>query len=277
MGNGGVIGYNGNMRRVRNKKSPSGYLIKISLFIACILIVTLVFVANRSDLFTLKKIDLTAEDIPCVDEGKLKNSSGLLGQKLYLTNFEKVARNLKDKFICIKNIDLAYVFPDKVRIKASGRKSVAALVLLKDKEATMSSFLENIATPSAEESSDVYLVDNEGVIFKKSTGDLSVPNIYIYDSNFSLGKKPESSNTEDSLKILNKVKTFGLDIRSAVILDNFFIIFSYPKVVFRLDSRIETQIASLQLILAEAKIDLKELEFIDLRFDKPIIRFAPKK
>ena len=107
------------MRRERNKKNLSGYLIRISLLIVLILIVILVFVLSRSGLFTIKKIDLIAKDVPCVDENELKNSSDLLGQKLYLVNFEKIAKNLKDKFICIRDINFAYIFPDKVKMTAS--------------------------------------------------------------------------------------------------------------------------------------------------------------
>ena len=63
-------------------------------------------------------------------------------------------------------------------------------------------------------------------------------------------------------------------------MDNYLIVFPQvdnPKVFFRLDNEIDLQLASLQLILEKAKIDERILEFIDLRFDKPIVRFAPKK
>lgn len=242
-------------------------LIKISLLIFLLGAVS-VFVLDRLTLFTIKEIDTVAKNSPCVNESQLKNSSGLLGQNFFFVNLENIAKNLKSKFICLKNINLFYVFPNKIRIEASGRQPVAILNLL-NLEATAASFLENLATPSAESSSDAYLIDNEGIIFSKSIGTLTVPHIFIDDM--------ENHNIGNSLKILEKSKTFGLDVKTATILDNFFIIFSYPKVIFRLDDKVEAQIASLQLILAEAKIDLKELEFIDLRFDKPIIRIAPKK
>lgn len=256
-------------------------MIKISLLISLIvfLLGVLVFVLDRSTLFTIKEIDTITKNSPCVNENQLKNSSGLLGQKFFFVNLENTAKNLKNKFICLKNINLFYLFPNKIKMEAIGRQPVAILNLLKP-EATVSSHLESLATPSAEESSDAYLIDNEGVIFSKEINTLAVPHIFVDDT--------ENHNIGNSLKILEKSKTFGLDVKTATILDNFFIIFSYPKVIFRLDDKIEAQIASLQLILAEAKInrrtiptevgrDLKELEFIDLRFDKPIIRIAPKK
>ena len=83
-----------------------------------------------------------------------------------------------------------------------------------------------------------------------------------------------------SLQILRAVKKLGFDSLTTQILDNFFLIYPTslsPKVIFRLDQRIDVQIASLQLILEKAKMYSESLEFIDLRFDKPIVKFAPKK
>ncbi len=92
--------------------------------------------------------------------------------------------------------------------------------------------------------------------------------------------KSEGSFLNNALKILDKIKTFGVTTKKSWVSGEFFIInpdIMDPKIIFRLDSQIDIQLASLQLILTEAKIDLKELTFIDLRFDKPIVRFAPKK
>ncbi len=264
------------MWRNKGKKGSTGRLIIISLALILILMGGLAFVIVRSDLFTIKKIEIAAKNITCADENQLKNSSGILGQNFFLINFKNIAGSLKDKFFCIGSINLSYVFPNQIKIEANGREAVAILVPLKVNEATSSSSLENIATPSAGESLDSYLVDNEGVIFSKDGVGENLPSIFARDLNLSLGKKP-AGNIVVSLKILEKSKQFGLDVKTAEILDNFFILFTFPKVIFQLDGEIDLQIASLQLILSKAKIDLKELEFIDLRFDKPIIRFAPKK
>lgn len=262
-------------RKRKSKKRVSGDWTKIFWAIPILLITSLVFIFFKSGLLTITQVEIEGDQLSCADETQIKNSSNFAGQNFFLINFANITKKLKAKFICIGDIDSSLVFPNKIKMKISGRQPVAALASLQSKEATLSALLENIATPSAEESQDAYLVDNEGMIFSKNK-DLNIPNIFIKDVNLSLGKKLEG-NLENSLKILDKVKTFGLDVKKSEVLDNFFIIFSYPKVIFQLDDRIDIQIASLQLILAEAKIDLKELEFIDLRFDKPIVRFAPKK
>lgn len=255
------------------------------MLVVFILMGILVFVLSKLGLFTINKIDIVTQNISCIDGNQLKTSSGLLGQNLFSSNFKDVAKNLKEKFICIKDIELSLVFPNKVRIETKDRQPVALLLLLKSKEASASSLLENIATPSAEQSQEAYLIDDEGIAFAKDIGITILPKIFLYNTSVSLGKKAASDNIENSLKILVGVKKLGLDVKMAAILDNFFVLFSYPRVVFKLDDKmnkffpaeIDTQLASLQLILDKAKIDLKELEFIDLRFDKPIVRIAPKK
>ena len=264
-------------RKRKSKKRFSGNWTKIYWVIPILFVSSLVFVVFKWGLLNITQVEISNSQLECTDETQIRNSTNIIGHNVFLINFENIKKNLKAKFICIRNVDLSLVFPNKIKIKISGRQPVATLMLLQNKEASSSSILENIATPSAKESQDAYLIDSEGVIFYKSTGRFNIPNIFIKDVNLSLGKEPEGDNTKNSLKILDKVKTFGLDVKTSVVLDNFFIIFSYPRVIFLLDDRVDVQIASLKLILAEAKIDLKELEFIDLRFDKPIVKFAPKK
>src|SRR3989338_1095891 len=155
------------------------------------------------------------------------------------------------------------------------RKPVAMLIGLQN-IATTSAFLEEVSTPSAQDASNYFLIDHEGVIFSKALEKLDIPNIFFADKDILVGEKAEG-DFENALKVLSKVKEFGVDTQTSQILNSFLIIFSLPKIIFRLDADINTQIASLQLILKTAKIDQVKLEFIDLRFDKPIVKFAPQK
>lgn len=260
-------------RKRKSRKRFSGY---VYWLIFILFATSLIFIIFKSGLFNVTQVEINSNQLSCVNETQIKDTANFSGQNLLLVNFENIKKNLKAKFICIGDIKLSLVFPNKVRIEAKGRQPAAIIMSSETTEATSSSFLETIATPSAE-SSEAYLIDNEGVVFSKDIGGFNIPEIFIKDSNISLGKKAVDNNLENSLKILTGVKKLGLDVKMAAIFDNFFLLFFYPRVVFRLDDKIDTQLASLQLILTEAKIDLKELEFIDLRFDKPIVKFAPKK
>lgn len=250
-------------------------------FLAGLIILSIILVISflRSDFFTIKKIDVKSERVACANDNELKDSSGLLGQNFFLINAQKSAKKLTEKFICIKNVTLLRMPPNNIKLEVFGREAVAILSALKEREASESAHIEEIATPSAQEEADSFLVDSDGVIFSKDFLESNIPRIYFYDQNISLGNKL-GKLLRESLKILNKIRTFGLDIKNTRVLNDLFLIYpqmSLPKIIFRMDDKIDIQLASLQLILEQSKIDNKELEFIDLRFDKPIVKFAPEK
>ena len=226
-------------------------------------------------IFTIKTIDTQLDRASCTNDQKIKEAAEIFGQNFFLINKDSVEMLLKEKFSCIKAVNLKRAFPNKVKMTILGREVAAILLPLKDEKASAATFLENIATPSASEVSTSFLIDNEGVVFADETSKLNWPKIFANISNVSLGQRLEK--VVASLKIMGKVKTYGLDADTFLVLDNFFVIFSDPKVIFKLDETIEEQLASLQLILEKAKIDASQLEFIDLRFEKPVVRFAPKK
>ena len=244
-----------------------------------LLLLILVISILGSDFFTIKKIDVKNVGVACANDNQLKDSSGLLGQNFFLINAQKSAKKLTEKFICIRNVTFIRLPPKDVKLEVFGREAVAILLALKEKEASESAPIEEIATPSAQEQSDSFLVDNEGVIFSKDILEYNIPRIYFYDKNISLGNKLDKS-LKDSLKILDKIRTFGVNIKDTRVLNDLFLIYpqeGWPKIIFRMDDKVDIQLASLQLILEKTKIDNKELEFIDLRFDKPIVKFAPGK
>lgn len=113
---------------------------------------------------------------------------------------------------------------------------------------------------------EAFLLDEEGVLFSGTTS----ATLKIYSSEKNI-------NFKNILAILNKIKIFGIEVGETVVAQNSLTINSMPKIVLDLDRDLSLQIASLQLILQQAKIDGEAAEFIDLRFDKPVVRFAPKK
>lgn len=254
---------------------------KIFLLVFIVLIFISIFFIGNSDFFKIKSIDIQTEHIACADANQIRDSSNLLGQNIFFINSSRIKDVIKNRFICIKDIQISRNFPNKVSIFASGREPKALLLVLKDEEASQSANFENIATPSAriaEKSVDKFLVDSVGVIFAKENNNLDIPRIFYYKKDVSLGQVVEP--VSQSLKILQKVKSYGLDVSISEILEESLLIHPQvkgPRIVFKLKENLDTQLASLQLILKQAKIDEKELEFIDLRFDKPVIILAPKK
>ena len=266
-------------RKRRSKRKFSGKLLKIWWIIPVLLVLILLYLFLKSGIFNIKHVDVQASQLGCADENQVRNSANLTGQNFFLINSTKVENDLKKNFFCIKSSSVSRSLPDRVKLQVFAREAVAQLVTLKEKEASVSSLI-NIATPSARQVQDFYRVDGESVVFLKDTFELSIPKIYIYDPGISLGKRLGGDLIGNSLKILEKVKSLGIEIKESWIYDNFFIInseVSKLKIIFRLNEKLDVQLASLQLIVDKAKIDLKEFEFMDLRFDKPVVRFAPEK
>ncbi len=240
----------------------------------------LIFLIFRLGLFSIKKVEIENSDANCVSGNQLKITANLLGQNFFVLDQQKLNKDLKEKFVCIKSINLSRSFPGRIALKVIGRRPEAILIGLKDKVASMSPLIENIATPSAENLSEAFLVDNEGVVFSKSMGEENIPKIFSSNLQITLGKKLENNFLSNALMILDKIKTFGINAKKSWIVDDIFIInpdTSDPKIIFHLDNQTNIQLASLQLILTEAKMKSMELQVIDLRFDKPIVKFAPQK
>lgn len=266
-------------RRRRLQKKRSGKWGKIFWIIPAFLIIAFLYLFFKSGIFNIKQVEVQDNQLGCTDGSQIRNLVTLVGQNFFLMDSQKIEDNLKKKFYCINSILIKKYFPSKVRVEVLKRLPVAIFNNLKEKEASISSLVD-MATPSAQQIQDSFVVDGEGVVFSKDTSGLNVPGIYIYDPGISLGKRMESNLVKNSLKILERVKQMGVEIKESWIFDNFFVInseVSKLKIIFRLDDKLDIQLASLQLILDKAKIDLKELEFIDLRFDKPVIKVAPEK
>lgn len=252
---------------------------KMLWLVPVFLVIALIFLVVKSGMFNIKQVTVTAEALTCTDSDKIKNSVNLLGQNILLVNSKQIETAIKSRFYCVRSTPLQKILPDKVRLKVAGRKPVAAIALLKEKEASLSALI-NVSTPSAKAVSEIFQVDDEGVIFAKEANGLNVPKIYVSDSAVALGRKMSGNLVNNALRVLAKIKELRLEVKDSWIFDNFFVAVVEPskmKIIVRLNDRLDYQLASLQLILDKAKIDLKELEFIDLRFDKPVVKVAPKK
>lgn len=248
---------------------------KVSFFLAGLVFFLLLslFLIWKSNFFSVKNIEVVVDKISCATDQQIKTSSALQGQNIFLVDSAKTEKSLMENFLCIKKIHLSKSVPNSIKLEVMGREALARLVPVK-LEASSSALLEEIATPSADIAADIYLVDEEGKIFSKDP--LEITKINVVGQNLLLGMMVNNS-LKGSLKILEDLKKIGVTPLEFTVTDNFLIAHNIPRIIFGLREDIDLQIASLQLILNKAKIDDISLEFIDLRFDKPIIRFAPKK
>ncbi len=279
-------------KKNNRKKVP----LRILLPILILFIFFCAFLIIRSNILIIRLVDVDSKKVGCASNEQIRDSSQILGQIFLLINSSKIESDLKKKFFCIGQVTTSG-FLNKVKLSVFGREPAAILIPIKNNEATNSSELREFseASPSAtftflkENSPKEYVVDKEGVIYSTESEMLNVPKLYITGLDLNLGQRVKEELISNTLKILKILAIFGVNVNDAKIYsDNLLLINALPRIIFRLDANVNWQIASLQLILKTAKIsrrtvptevgiDESSLEFIDLRFDKPVVRIAPKK
>lgn len=235
------------------------------------------YAAFKTKILEVSEVAVEMQMINCATESGVREHANVVGQNILLINKNSLKKKLSDKFPCIKSVQIIRSFPGKVSIEVLGREGAAILLVLKTKEASPSVSLdEAIATeaayfdPNSEEVVASQLLDSEGMVISSDTNNLNYPKIYSQE-------RIEGILLLNALKVLIKLKNFGIEVAEAKIYStNVLFTGIKPKMIFSLEN-VDLQLASLQLILNQAKIDEENIEFIDLRFDKPIVRFAPKK
>ena len=235
-----------------------------------------IFEIFKLNLFTVQKVEIKKTLADCASETILREKSALLNKNIFLINEKNVQDNLKENFICIKNINFSKSLPNKIKMHVIGRTAIATAVAIKDWEASASSLIQSTATPSASQIADRYMIDDEGIIFGKNDNYSDLPEVEVIGVELMVAGSLPNDHLKKYLKILEELKSLKIDSKQTFILKDLLITNSLPKIAFNLENNIEIQIASLQLIVQKAKIDESTLVFIDLRFDKPIVKIAPK-
>lgn len=259
-------------KRNRKKKLYFKFVIPFLLFLIIVLVIFLV----QSKILLIQNVDINLSKVNCINSEDLKRGLNLQNQNLLFLDSDKFRKDLEKKHYCIKQIDLNKIFPNKVQLNIKGREAFAKLIVLKNTASDSAGILYE-ATNSSNLKSDNFIIDDEGVVFNKEKN-ASLLNIFIKDENLMLGKKISQFDIKKITKILRILNELRIFVKSVILSgEDSILIESNPQISMSSKENLDLQLASLQLILTEAKINEESIEFIDLRFDKPIVRYAPKK
>jgi len=262
------------------------------------------FFALRSDIFLIHdiKVALDRKADWCVDEEKVKSTLTLKSRSILFANLNNEENNLKEKYLCIKDVAFKKDYPDRINLDLKIRTPFAKLVKLNVatisagiEEATQSADLIEpqfgavggsieIATSSSqiETNSQItqIIVDEEGFGFSQLEGLENVPNIYSLQNLPNLGETVESKPLVLAVKLTKELDRFELKPGKIIVLgiDSVEVNFENNfRVIFSPEKDVAFQASSLQLIMRQAKIDGDQIESVDLRFDKPVVRFISDK
>ncbi len=267
---------------IHRKQSLLSRIIKIIIAVVLLAVLFDGYLFFSSGILKVKNINVTMQNVGCTNELQIKSASGLLDQNILLLNLSSAKDKIKS-FLCIRSVNLSKQLPNTINIEVSGRQAVAELVNISGQDGrpldgTESAVLssEILATKSGEiASSSGFAVDAEGVIFAKDVN-LNIPKIYYHGSGLMVGRNLEEDLVVNSLKILDGVKKLGIEPKDAKIYSSALLVetLGSPKLIFALKNDLNIQLASLQLILQEAKINNRTMEFVDLRYDKPVVKYV---
>lgn len=292
------------MRNEERKKKLKRLLLILTIILSAALTVLVGFqVFNRS---VINKFEIEADNLTCTDRDQVLNFVKKSDLKYFTFRKEDLEKSLKKKFFCIGKMDIQLNYPDRIKVKAFGREPVFILVPLNTqfdtnpvvdlpddfKIATQSSMAAQplkviddfISGINESSESGKFLVDEEGVVFDSLNSQLSFPKLQIVGMDIKVGGKIEGDLIRKTREVSEGLKTMELPTDNMIILGNKLIINSKPRIIFVLDKRLDYQIASLQLILAQAKMNSDpsrpgsdSIESIDLRFNKPVVVYSKTK
>ncbi len=212
----------------------------------------------NSSFFNIKEISVNKERGYSFTEGKAKLNDLYLGHNIFRVDLKQVERFVKDRYPHLKKVEVRRMFPDQIEVDIVPRQSVAYI-----------SAGYNV------------VIDKEGIILGKSD---DVKNLVeIKGINFFFtpkrGEKIKDKRVASALDLLD-----GLNKNLSRVYRNFeFIDISDKRnLILGIDgmtvkmgsSDFTGKVRKLRQILSDPDIDLKDINYIDLRFDDAVI--SPK-
>lgn len=260
-----------------------------------ILLAASIFLLTNSSHFQIKNIEISSG--ACVERDELITQSNFLGKNIIFLDTSVIEKKLKEKNLCLLNIEIKKILPDKILMISKNREAALnissllgldRLSLPEEKQIILDSFEATASSEAAtyklnfevKESSisGKFLSDKQGYLFSRVQEEVvGLPIVYIVDSDISLGKQIPANLVDGLGNITARFKELQYSYRDIKIIGNNILINGDTKVVFSLDRDLNRQLASLQLIWQKAKMNSKSIDQIDLRFDKPVLEYSPKR
>lgn len=263
----------------------------VSIAIIVLLLGLSAYLALRSDLFQIRRVEVesigSSNIEECVLKDQIEDSLDVLGRSFFFLDIKKSKANIEGKLICLSDVQISKKFPDTLKFRARLRIPIAQVVFLETPPyleatptplSTTSSLIEK-ATPSSSlpnlSQSKFFLVDKDSVLYKELNYQASLPVIY-QKTMHKTGDKLSSSRESKVIDFINTFSSTDEKIQEIFLDKDDYFMASFSgnfRVLLPYHKKVEEITSSLQKILEEVKIEGKKLRILDLRFDKPIASF----
>lgn len=256
---------------------------KISVVLIFLLSFLCVYLAFRSDLFLVHIVEGKTEKEPKIILGifnsEKKKALGLIenqvrGKSLFFINQRALKEKILKDFLSISDVSFEKDFPNRLLVETLPREPIAVVEIVKSQKLATAS--AQIATASSVPGQR-FVVDAEGLVFAKAGDFFGLPLFHLFDERVpSLGENIGQKRIETASEIIENLKKDEIEV-SEVFLTAFgsieMILGDRTKVLFSGQKNPIAQVASLQLILSSTRIEGRVPRTIDLRFEKPIIKY----
>ncbi len=250
-------------------------------FLAAVLL-SVIFMVRPGNISSL---EVDGDVLSCLSADQIGRETGLVGSNFWLEDRKKLLEQLSARHLCLKSASLTFIFPSTAVLKAVKREAALAVIsysasISAAQESSPSAQLDLPWSQPSTPAGEMLVSDSEGFIFEKSDR-VQLPVVYI-PKELNIGSHLNPGQAEKVVTIFNKITQMVNDFPAAgttlqrpvwaKIMDDSLLMDLHPRVIFSLKKDILRQLASLQLILQKAKINIGGVETIDLRFDKPVIK-----
>ncbi len=277
---------------------------KLLFFLPVLVIGGAAFYILRFNPLMVRAERVKLQSASCVTESQIRSDAQFTGQNILFLKGSAAGKKITSGYVCVRSVSIQRVFPSSVEVDVEGRMpslvlyskvqdaSVSAQVnnFLSDispNEATPSSrsaLLEDvIKDPALSYSGNSYLVDNEGIVYSQLFGILPLPSVILYNQDLRVGTRIDPGVVGDTISVLSRLKGLSIPVSLAVVKEEDLGIRNpNMSLFFALDSDLDRQLASLQLILQASTMKMEEntgskqqkVSSIDLRFNKPVVIYS---
>ncbi|MDO8498826.1 MAG: hypothetical protein Q7S44_03500 [bacterium] len=255
---------------------------KKKLFLGLLILLAVVFLAiSRFNLLSVTSVEIQGS-LSCAPQNDIISFLNLKGVNIFVINEEELRKKAAQKFPCLQTLQLERKLPRIIVAVVREKEpsvNVTSYVLSEgltiDLNSPLSSQASLLDWSFSASSSDVWLADKGGKIFKQETR-ADLPTLFINEQTIKLGQNLNQGLFESLTLALDKFKKINLPVTQLKVLGSVLLTNTQPRVVLSLAKDMSRQLASLQLILQKAKIDGKAMDTIDLRFDKPVVVYSQK-
>ncbi|KKR81437.1 MAG: hypothetical protein UU73_C0001G0083 [Candidatus Daviesbacteria bacterium GW2011_GWA1_41_61] len=263
---------------IRGKKTV------ILLFFLVVLITLAIF---KTDLLKTDSIEWEAKNAACLDTARVKSEINLQHNYFFYINEKAIFQKTVSLYPCVKSLRWERKFIKGIKIIAEGRvplikiAPIPTAALDEDLTASPSSSTALLDWSLPEDVKKLYIADSEGYVFAQGQ-EFQLPILYYLGDELKLGQKIEGDLLTKLEQVILNLGKLEIQAQDSSLFKfkksgDFLLVYSRPKLVFSLSGDIFRQLGSLQLILQKAKIDEKEMETVDLRFDKPVVVYSSSK